>query len=343
MSDHNTNSLLKVLHVGVINRGQWPLQYCTASTGFIPAALCDVNATALDAARTMTGLPAAACFTDLDQAIRESRVDCAIVCAPTIYHVPIALKMMEAKIPVLIEKGMAPDWASALRLTNAVRENAAIVAIAQNYRYRSLEKTIWHAIHQPDSPAYLGKVHQLSYTEQRVRPHPRTLNYPFASIWDMSCHHLDNLQYWFGPVEEVTAFSWKADWSAYAHDNNTSAHIRHHCGTNVHYLHTHDAARSTLEIEAHGEKGALIYRDDKLMFNERPLEQFGSRPIIPILLLESDNEGDVLRDFHRYIVQEEEPGISARHNLQTMTMCELMVRSITEKRTINRNEIKDLS
>jgi predicted dehydrogenase len=298
-----------------------------------------VNAAALEEARIKTGLMATACFTDVDQALEKSACDCAIVCTPTVYHVPIALKMVTANIPVLIEKGMAPDWDSAVCLVTAVEKRKAIVAIAQNYRYRSLEKTIWQAIRNPNFSAYLGKVHQLSYTDQRVRPLPRTLHYPYASIWDMSCHHFDNLQYWLGPIENMTAFSWKADWSAYTHDNNTSAHIRYQNGTRVHYIHTHDASRPNLEIEIHGEKGALFYRDNELIFNERPLEQFGKRPPSPVPMQESDNEGDLLRDFHRYIVERVEPGISARHNLYTMAACEMMTRSITEQRTISHGEL----
>jgi len=333
---------LKVLHVGVTNRGQWPLQKCTPATGFVPHALCDVNPAALEQARAKCGLPASACFTDLDQAIRESGADCAIVCTPTVYHVPIGLKMVEAGMPALIEKGMAPDWDSAVRLATAVREKKGTLAIAQNYRYSGLEKTIWNAIHNPAFNAYLGKVHQVSYSEQRVRPQPRTLNYPFASVWDMSCHHMDNLLYWLGPVAEITAFSWHADWSAYEHDSNTSAHLRYANGTHVHYIHTHDAARISLELEFHGEKGALVYRASQLTFNERPLENFGSRPAVPVPLLESEGEAELLRDFHRYIVDGIEPGISVPNNLQTMASCEMIVRSITGKRSITRAEIGDV-
>ena len=38
--------LLKVLHIGVANRGTWPLKHCNAQTGFQSTALCDVSATA---------------------------------------------------------------------------------------------------------------------------------------------------------------------------------------------------------------------------------------------------------------------------------------------------------
>jgi predicted dehydrogenase len=333
--------VLRVLHIGVSNRGTWPLKNCKRATGFVPAALCDVTSAALEQARQQTGLDESACFTDADKAIAESDVDCVIVCTPTILHVPLAKKAIAAGLPVLVEKGMAPDWASATDLVRTARAKNAVVAVAQNYRYYGGEQTIRRAIQDASHPAFVGNVHLLTYTQQRVRPDPRTLTYPFASVWDMSCHHFDNLHSWLGPMKEMTAQSWRAEWSPYKHDNNTSAHIVFQNGTHVHYIHTHDAARSTLEIQVHGERGALFRREDQITFNARPLEQFGSRPIVEVVHEQAHGEADLLRDFYAYITEGIEPGISARKNLETMAACEMMVRSITEKRTCQRAELPE--
>jgi predicted dehydrogenase len=335
----NTSKQLRVLHVGVSGRGKWPLEKCNAETGFISTALCDRSEDALKEARDKTGLPASVCFTDLDDAIAKSQADCMIVCAPTIYHVPMAKKAISAKLPVLTEKGMAPDWNAAVDLAKTVRDKKAIAAVAQNYRYNKHERTIWECLHDKNHPAHPGAVHMLTYTQQRVRPDPRTLNYPFASVWDMSCHHFDNLLFWLGSMKEMTAFSWGATWSKYEHDNNTAAHMVMNSGTHVHYIHTHDAARATLEIQIHGEKGALFLENDRITFNERPLEQFGTRPITDVPFVEAQGESDLLRDFHAYITQGKEPGISVRNNLETMAACEMMVRSVNENRAVQRDEL----
>jgi predicted dehydrogenase len=335
----DTKRTLRVLHIGVSNRGEWPLAKCNESTGFVPAALCDVNLAALEKARAITGLPESACFTDVDLAFKNAKVDCVIICAPTVLHVPLCKKAIAAGLPVLVEKGMAPDWNSARDLVSTARRSNAIAAVAQNYRYSPVERTIWRAIHDPAFEAYVGPVHLVMYTQNRVRPVPRTLNYPFASVWDMSCHHFDNLLYWFGPMMEMTAFSWRAHWSAYEHDNNTSAHIVFKNKTCCHYIHTHDAARNTLEIQIHGERGALVRRDDTLTFNLRPIEQFGARPELAAPMEVGHGESDVLRDFHAYITRGIEPGISVANNLETMAACEMMTRSITEKQTCRRTDL----
>ena len=334
--------VLRVLHVGIANRGEWPLRLCNEGTGFAPAALCDVSAAALANARRITGLDESACYSDFDRALAEADVDCAIVCAPTVLHVPLALKCVERGLPVLVEKGMAPNWRDACTLVRAAGERSAVVAVAQNYRYNAMERTVWRAINDAQHTAYVGEVHLLTYAQHRVRPVPRTLTYPFASVWDMSCHHFDNMLYWLGPMRDMTAHGWRASWSAYEHDNNTSAHVRFGRGAVAHYIHAHDAARSSLEVQVHGARGALVVRDDGggITFNERPLEQFGTRPLGNVEPEPARGEADLLRDFYDYATRGVEPGISARNNLETMAACEMMVRSIAQSRTVGRAELE---
>ncbi len=338
-----TDSPLRVLHVGITNRGRWPLDRCNDTSGFRPSVLCDVNAAALAEVANARGLPASACFTSLDDALATSRnqIDCAIVCTPTIFHVPMASQLIKAGVPVLIEKGMAPDWTAARQLAHlATTTPGAVAAVSQNYRYHPAERTIRRAIHDSDFAAHVGRVQLISYSQPRVRPEPRTLTYPFAAIWDMSCHHLDNLLDWLGPIESITAFAWRAPWSAYPHDDsNTTAHLRFANGAHVHYLHAHDTARASLEIQVHGERGALYHKDGQLTFNPRPTHNFESTPLVELTPEPGNGESDVLRDFLAYIRQGIEPGISVRNNLETMAACEMMVRSITQHRTCRRSEL----
>lgn len=331
--------ILRTLHVGVANRGVWPLDKGNASTGFKPTLLCDVAEANLASARALTGLPESACFLDLDRAIAHGGVDCVIACTPTVTHVPIAKKAIAANLPVLIEKGMAPDWARARELAMAASSAKAIVCVAQNYRYNPVERTIRAAISDPAHPAHVGEVHLVIYNQNRVRPFPRTLSYPFASVWDMSCHHFDTMLDWLGPIAAMNADAWKSTWSAYEHPNNTTAHITFANGARGHYLHTHDGARNTIDIHIHGQRGALVYDGKTLTFNHRPLEQLAHAEASPVPMVPAHGESDLLRDFHAYITQGIEPGISVRNNLETMAACEMMVRSITQARTVERTEL----
>lgn len=330
---------LRVLHVGVSGRGHWPLTLCTPDAGFAPTTLCDVQPAALAKARELVDVPESACFTDLDAAIARGGVDCAIVCTPTVFHVPLVLRLIEAGLPVLVEKGMAPDWTSAQKLVAAVRGRNAKVVVAQDYRYDPLERTIHRALHDPSYAAHVGVTHFVSYSQPRNRPVPRTLNYPFACVWDMSCHHFDNMLYWLGPIAQITAFAWRAPWSAYEHESNTAAHIEFQSGTRVHYFHGHDAARMSVHIELHGQRGALVCRDGTIDFNNMPEGNFASTPVVPITPEPGGGEKDLLADFRRYVRDDVEPGTSAGRNLEVMAACEMTVRSIQQGRPIRREEL----
>ncbi len=258
---------IKVLHVGVANRGTWPLTACSAKTGFVPWALCDTSREDLEAALRVTGLPESAAFTDYDEALKTSGAGCVIICTPTKYHVPMAIRAIEAGLPVLVAKSMAPDWESATRLVTAARDSGVPVAVSQNYRYGS------------------------------------------------------------------TA------WSAYSHDHTTSAHIVLRNGVAVSYGHTHDAARISEEIQLHGERGAVFFRDGAFEFSERPKVNFGVAPVVPVSPDETEDERDLLRDFRAWLDGGPEPGISARNNLETMACCEMMVRSLESGRPIRRAQL----
>src|SRR5690606_11166640 len=101
-----------------------------------------------------------------------------------------------------------------------------------------------------------------------------------------------------------------------------------------------DAARNALSLRLHGERGALFNDNGHLTFNQRPREQYGSSPLGEFPPEPTGEEPDLLRDLHAWITLGREPGISARHNLETMAACEMMVRSTTQGRTVRREELE---
>lgn len=333
--------ILRTLHVGVAGRGLWPLQLGTPEHGFQPVGLCDVVADHLAAARAKTGLGPGACFHELDAMIAAVPADALIICTPTVTHVPYALKGFAAGLAVLTEKGMAPDWRGAQQVVAAAAAAGAKFCVAQNYRYRPLERTVRQAVQDPAAAFHVGRVFWADYTEHRVRPEPRTLSYPFASIWDMSCHHFDNLISWFGPADSITGEAVGAPWSRYEFPNNTAALIKFRGGQLVAYGHTHDAARAELRLRLHGERGALAAADQGVAFNLRPAQNFAVTPVQPVPLESpAGGEAGVLADFHRYVTAGVEPGISGRHNLEVMALCQMLVLASGEKRAVHRSELE---
>lgn len=318
--------ILRAIHIGVGNRGQWPLRLATPEAGFRPVALVDPNPQMLTAATQFcAGVPA---YVDLEEALKKTTADVAIICSPTRFHLEQGKQCLAAGLHVLVEKGMAPNLADARQLVAAADTAKRALCVAQNYRYQAMERTVARMINDATHPQYAGASYLIEYTQNRQRPHPRTLDYPFASVWDMSCHHFDTLLSWLGlGFAEVNARAFGPPWSRYTYPNNTSAQIVHASGCVVHYLHTHDAAINEVRIRVQAARGAIVVDGEKVAFCPRGDVQLQHEPLVPVTLEPHAGEAGVLGDFHRHCVGGVPVGISGTANLSVMELCDATCRS----------------
>jgi predicted dehydrogenase len=324
---------LRTVHIGVGNRGQWPLRFATPEAGFRPVALVDPNPAMLAAARDLCGdVPG---YTDLEKALAETAADAAIICSPTRFHLAQGSRCLAAGLHVLVEKGMAPSLADARKFVAAAEAAQRRLCVAQNYRYQAMERTVARMIADPAHPQHSGRPYLIEYTQNRQRPHPRTLDYPFASVWDMSCHHFDTLLSWLGPgFTEVSARVFGPEWSRYAFPNDTSARISHVSGCFVHYLHTHHAAINEVHIRVQAERGAILVEGERVSFCPRGDVQLQHEPIVPVMPEPHAGEAGVLADFHRHCVHGEPVGISGAANMAVMALCDATCRSAESRTTV---------
>ncbi len=313
--------VLRVIHVGTGGRGQWPLDVVASDPSYESAALVDINEDFLAAAREKTGLRQNECFGDLAEAVKAVEADLIIACTPTVTHAPFARVAFEAGLSVLVEKGMTLDWGVARDLVAEAEQAGVKFCVSQNYRYFPVEQTMKSILgtEKYGHPSFLDLIHH------RHRPNPRTLNYKNAMIWDMSCHHFDNLVYWFGPAKSVIARTFGAPWSLYApHDANVSAVITFESGVNCTYSMSHVGQNNRHLTWIHTTTGALRSHDvSGIEF--RPTNS-GEVESVEILSVPRAEQA-ILTDLHAYITDGVEPGISGRNNLQTLALCEAACQS----------------
>jgi|SaaInl4_135m_RNA_FD_contig_31_2740519_length_1310_multi_6_in_0_out_0_2 predicted dehydrogenase len=308
--------VLRVIHVGTGGRGRWPLDVVSADPAYESAALVDVNEEFLAAAREKTGLGESECFSDLAEAARSVEADLIIACTPTVTHAPFARIAFEAGLSVLVEKGMTLDWQLARDLVAEADAAGVKFCVSQNYRYFPVEQTMKSILgtEKYGEPAFLDLIHH------RHRPNPRTLDYKNAMIWDMSCHHYDNLVYWFGPARTVIARTFGAPWSLYApHDANVSAVITFESDVNCTYSMSHVGQNGRHLTWIHTTAGNL--RSHDVSGIEFTPTNSSDAEAVEILSVPRAEQA-ILTDLHAYITEDIEPGISGRNNLQTLALCE---------------------
>ena len=88
-------------------------------------ALVDHEPAILERAALAEGLPPGRCFTDVGAALADNGADMALVVVPPEAHRPVALRCLEAGLPVLVEKPLAGRARTARRSS---RRRAATAA-----------------------------------------------------------------------------------------------------------------------------------------------------------------------------------------------------------------------
>jgi predicted dehydrogenase len=95
-------------------------------------ALCDPNPEALHAKADKYGVPQR--FTDLHDFIQNSGIDVAVVCTPTSIRKQIVLPLIEAGLPVFVEKPFSDTLEEATEITEQARQKGVPISINQNFR-----------------------------------------------------------------------------------------------------------------------------------------------------------------------------------------------------------------
>lgn len=307
---------LRVIHVGTAGRGRYWVQGLQECPDFIEqVALVDVRFDLLEQACVLTGVPMAACFTDLGSALASVEADAVIIATPSPLHSLLTYQALQAGKHVLIEKPFANNYVDACNMVKYAESRGLKVVVAQNYRYSSTERLIQRLLRDEmyGPPGYATMIHH------RHRPEPRAFMMDETMLWEMSCHHFDSLLAFFGdrPVTRVTARSFNPVWSEYPGNAAVSALIEVDGRIQVTYFGTFTSMNDHREYRFECAEGALVW-DARGLHLIRP----GGREAVSIDVpptLKTDCV-QIAEEFCQYIHGGPEPEISGRRNLAVMEL-----------------------
>jgi scyllo-inositol 2-dehydrogenase (NADP+) len=166
-SDANTNQ--SPLRVGIIGYGlagtvfHSPL--IATTPGMRVAAIVTADPKRQERARA--DFPDAAIYPTSEALLANpAALDLVVVAAPNRVHVPLAIAALEAGLPVVVDKPVAPSSADAERLIAAARERGQLLSVFQNRRWDSDFLTARRLIQNGS----LGAVVRLESRFERFRP-----------------------------------------------------------------------------------------------------------------------------------------------------------------------------
>ncbi|MEV6827493.1 Gfo/Idh/MocA family oxidoreductase [Amycolatopsis sp. NPDC051102] len=197
------------LRVGILGYGiggrVFHAPLVAATPGLTPA----VITTSSSAAQARTDHPGAEIVPDADALFeRAGDLDLVVVSTPNRTHVPLALRAIEAGLPVVVDKPFAPTAAEAERVVAAAKAAGVGLTVFQNRRLDSDFLTVRKVL----GSGRLGEVFRFESRYDRWVPKPKDNWREFGDpaeagglLYDLGAHIVDQALQLFGPVTRVYA------------------------------------------------------------------------------------------------------------------------------------------
>lgn len=127
---------LRVGVVGVGALGRHHARILSQMPGVRLAAVADVRRETVEAVAAACGCPALSDYREM-----LDRIDAAVIAVPTRLHEPVAGEFLRRRLPVLVEKPLAPDRDGAQRLVELAESNGAMLQVGHVERFNPAMRT----------------------------------------------------------------------------------------------------------------------------------------------------------------------------------------------------------
>jgi predicted dehydrogenase len=197
-------SLHQVLIIGVGSIGERHLR-CFQATGRAELSFVEINAALRQTVAERYGIRRAhAC---LESALAE-HPEAAVIATPAPLHVPLATRLADSGIHVLIEKPLSTTLEGANRLRSIVQERRVIAAVAYVYRLHPALAAMRQALASGRFGRPVQLVAVCGQHFPTYRPAYRTIYYTDrasggGAIQDALTHLIDAGEWLIGPVERL--------------------------------------------------------------------------------------------------------------------------------------------
>ncbi len=206
----------KSLHVAIVGYGLAGAVFHAPLIESTPGMAVTAIVTS-DPGRRMQALrdfPRVTLYASVEELWRDAaRYDLAVIATPNRLHVPLGTAALNAGLPVVIDKPMAPSVAEAQKLIEASQKTGKLLTVFQNRRWDNDFRTI-RSLLEADLDL-LGQVTRFESRFERYRPNPRYESWREQSdpeeagglLYDLGSHLIDQALVLFGQPTHVYAES----------------------------------------------------------------------------------------------------------------------------------------
>ncbi len=224
-------------------------------------------------------------YTDLATMLSEQKPDLVCVCLPNQHHFDLTRQLIEAGVPLLVEKPIVFEMEQADALLEAARAKNLFFAINFNHRYA---KPLQLAKQKIES----GEIGDIVFATWRFGGEGYS-DHPHANLIETQCHAFDQLEWLCGPIASIMAEMTEQTGKGFS---TLALSLRFQNGAVGSLVGTYDSSyayRDTQRIEINGTKGRVLIEDTVRRF------QFQTVGDETAQVWEAGYFNDLDREFHR--------------------------------------------
>ncbi len=185
------------IKVAVIGAGGWGRQHARIFAARPDVHLCAIVGRTKERTEARAAeFDTRACF-DINDMLQQEHPDLVSVCLPNQGHFDATLQVIQAGVPLLVEKPLVFDLAEADKLLDEAAQQKLFFAINFNHRYARPVQLAYDDIAQ-------GRLGELVFATWRFGGEGRS-DHPHANLIETQCHGFDMLEYLCGPIASVSA------------------------------------------------------------------------------------------------------------------------------------------
>jgi predicted dehydrogenase len=257
----------------------------------------------------------------LERALAENPFDAVIIATPLAYHVEEAIRSLEAGLPTLVEKPLAPSLSEAASIAETSMRMGTPALAAQNFRFHGYELVVREVLRA----GTIGEPRAVRLTTRRPdRPSRRDRGVDL--LWDFTLHHLDLLRSRFGREARVVE-------RAIVEGRRVRIDLILDGDLRVRYGHVEGTRRFRYRERIRGAEGSILLSEAGV---RRPWSWHTSRSIV------GSREDRLLSELANAIGGAPS-AVSVADNLETIALVEAVARSAVDRRPVTPTEIWDAS
>jgi predicted dehydrogenase len=204
---------LSIIQIGVGFWGWSWVKIALESPDWDLVGMVDVKKENLEKACEHYGISTDCAFTSLDEAVRVTKPDAALVVVGAEAHAEVTINALEKGLHCLVEKPIAPTMTEAKKIVETAQKTGRKLMVSQNYRFRKVPRTV-NMLLKNGTIGEVGYVFIDFYKAPYFTGFRIEMDEPL--ITDMAIHHFDQVRSVLGlNAVSVTAQSWNTSWSRF--------------------------------------------------------------------------------------------------------------------------------